>query len=101
MNTSPQKPGTPNKKQAAKELTQTIIKVLFYTIGGFIFYTTLVTGVALIVISFFNTDANFVAWIGTGAGLIAAVLLLNLVVTRIGSGKWKVTWPDLSFMGPY
>lgn len=101
MNTPPQKPHKTNKKSSASEIAQTAVKVFFYTVGGFVFYTTLIIGVAVTIISFFNINNNFIVWLGTGLGFIAVALILNLVTTRIGSGKWKITWPDLSFMGPY
>ena len=98
---------TTRPKKSAPEMTpqevgKTILSVFFYTIGGFIFYVSLFIGLILIVSSFFNLGTStFVVLLGVGAGIVGLMLLINLVITGLGTGKWRLTWPDLTFMGPY
>ena len=93
----------PTKKQ--KKLNDNwivgLILALLYLVVACAFYLALIIGSAIIIMTFFTENTSPLTTIGIGLGFIAGALLANLCAVRIIQGKWRIYWPDLSFLWPF
>lgn len=75
-----------------------LLLALLYLIVALAFYLALVVGVIVIIAAFFMENAHTIPTIGIGIGVIAITLFANLCAVRIARGRWRLHWPDLSFL---
>lgn len=90
-----------SKKRSITQWIATALLVLLSIIATYVFYLLLIIGVACIIGGFATLkDGTSLGFFMTGGIIIAATLILNLIITRIATKKWTITWPNIGDLWP-
>lgn len=75
-----------------------ILGVIGYIIGGLIFYAGLGIGAVIAIMGIAKAEGTSTTTIFVGLAVLIGTIGLNLIITRLLTGKWRVSFPNF---GPY